>query len=266
MTMSRIGDHDGKAVLVVGATSRIGRSIAEAFLRAGANVMIASRNLKRLEQIAAEQEVEKSRCIAARLDVRDPKSVASAIKAVIAAFGRLDVVVNVAAVNFLAEAQHLSHTGLKAVLDVSGLGTFNLCKGAFKYWFREHGGAIINISATLHHGATAKQLHASAGKAAQESITRSLALEWGQYGIRINALAPGPIADTVGMEILVPEAEARIRVGRSTPIGRLGVPSEVADIVLYLASSQATLFHGAIIIADGGAILTGATRTVVAEG
>lgn len=259
-------DFSGKSILVVGATSQIGKSIAEAFLNAGGNVAIASRNLERLQEIAVGWAGRRGRCIAMRMDVREPKEIAAGMKTIIAEFGRLDVLINVAAVNFLVEADNLSHTGLKSVLDVSGLGTFNVAKGAFKYWFKEHGGSIINISATLHHGATAKQLHASAGKAAQESITRSLALEWGPYGIRVNALAPGPISDTVGMEILVPDASARERVGLTTPIGRLGLPSEVADICLYLASPQASLFHGAIIIADGGAILTGATRTVVAEG
>jgi len=263
--MSSSPSFDGQSILVVGATSEIGKYIADAFLVAGGNVTIASRNIQNLEKIAKGYGARPGRCLSMMMDVRDPRSVTTIIKATLKEFGRLDVVVNVAAVNFLASADTLSYSGLKAVLDVSALGTFNVCKGAFKYWFKEHGGHIINISATLHHGATAKQLHASAGKAAQESITRTLALEWGRYGIRVNALAPGPISDTVGMAILVPDPKARERVGKATPIGRLGTPQEVADIVLFMASEKAKLFNGAIVIADGGAILTGATRTVVAE-
>jgi len=164
--------------------------------------------------------------------------------------------VNGAAGNFLAPASQLSSNGFRTVLAIDALGTFNVCRAAFDRWLRDHGGAILNVSATLHYGATPLQIHASAAKAAVDAITRSLALEWGRLGIRVNGLAPGPIADTEGMARLAPGDVAE-KLAARIPLGRCGRIDEVATLALFLVSDASSLVHGTTVVADGGAWLAG---------
>jgi peroxisomal 2,4-dienoyl-CoA reductase len=121
---------------------------------------------------------------------------------------------------------------------------------------KEGGGVILNISATLHHGATPLQTHASAAKAAVDSITRSLAAEWGSLGIRVVGIAPGPIGDTEGVARLVPEG-MRDKITRGIPLGRFGTISEIANLAVFLATDAASLITGDTVIADGGQFLLG---------
>jgi len=173
-----------------------------------------------------------------------------------AELGRIDLVVNGAAGNFLAPAAQLSYNGFRTVMAIDALGTFNVCRAAFDKWLRDHGGSIINISATLHYGATPLQIHACAAKAAVDAMTRSLALEWGPLGIRVNGIAPGPIADTEGMAKLAP-GEVAARFERAIPLRRFGRIDEIGNVALFLASDAASLIHGETIVADGGAWLAG---------
>src|SRR5207247_6022759 len=141
------------------------------------------------------------------------------ILATVERFGRVDIVVNGAAGNFLCAADELSPNGFGTVVDIDLKGTFNVCRAAFAQ-LKEHHGQILNISATLHYLGTPMQLHVSAAKAGVDALTKNLAVEWGRYGIRVNAIAPGPIEDTEGMKRLVPEPikekiRQRVRLGRS---------------------------------------------------
>src|SRR5437762_5336781 len=145
-----------------------------------------------------------SQAFAVAADVRKPEEVEKAIAATIDRFGRVDIVVNGAAGNFLCKAEELSANGFGAVVDIDLKGTFNVCRAAFNE-LKQNGGQILNISATLHYLGTPMQLHVSAAKAGVDALTRNLAVEWGRHGIRVNAIAPGPIADTEGMKRLVPE-------------------------------------------------------------
>ena len=141
-------------------------------------------------------------------------------------------------------------------MAIDAQGTFNVSRAAFDRWLRDHGGHIINISATLHYTATPLQTHAAAAKAAVDSVTRSLALEWGSSGVRVNGIAPGPIADTVGMKKLAP-GDATAKLERRIPIGRFGRIDEIASLAVFLCSDGASLIHGTTIVADGGAVLIG---------
>ncbi|MDP6933797.1 MAG: SDR family oxidoreductase, partial [Myxococcota bacterium] len=171
-------------------------------------------------------------------------------------FGRIDVLVNGAAGNFLCPAAQLSPNGFRTVLEIDTAGTFNASRAVFDRWFSEHGGNIINISATLHYGSTPLQVHAAAAKSAVDALTRTLAAEWGPAGVRINAIAPGPIDETEGIARLLPQP-TRARLEGTIPIRRMGRIDEIAKVALFLAADASSLVHGEILVADGGAWLTG---------
>ncbi len=247
---------EGKVCFVTGGGSGICKGITQAFMAHGARAAIVSRKEERV--VASAQELSNEtghKCIGLAADVRDPSSVEVALDKTLQRFGRIDIVVNGAAGNFLAPASQLSYNGFKTVLDIDTLGTYNVSRAAFDRALRDNGGHILNISATLHYGATPLQIHASAAKAAIDSITRSLALEWGSLNIRVNAIAPGPIDGTEGMSRLAP-GDIKAKLEQAIPIGRFGQIREIANVALFLVSDAASLVHGEVVVADGGAWLS----------
>ncbi len=245
----------GKVAFVTGGGSGICKGIAHAFAAHGADVVLLGRNAERLEAAAAELRNDTGRRVLATAgDVREPDTIEAALDTTLETLGRCDIVVNGAAGNFLCPASQLSYNGFRTVMAIDALGTFNVSRAAFDKWLRDHGGHILNISATLHYTATPLQIHASAAKAAVDAMTRSLALEWGSSNIRVNGIAPGPIADTVGMQKLAP-GDATDKLVRLIPIQRFGRIDEIANIALFLCTPAASLIHGATIVADGGAML-----------
>ena len=248
---------EGKVAFVTGGGSGICKGITRAFMAHGANAAIVGRTAERLTATAEELSAETSRgCLACPADVRDPKAIEAALDATIERFGRVDIVVNGAAGNFLCPAATLSYNGFKTVVDIDTMGTFNVCRAAFDKGLQAHGGVILNISATLHYAATPLQTHAAAAKAAVDSLTRSLALEWGSLGIRVNAIAPGPIEDTEGMARLAPK-DMKQKLTDAIPIRRFGTIEDIANAALFLASDAASYVHGEIFVVDGGAWLPG---------
>ena len=247
----------GKVAFVTGGGSGICKGITRAFMAHGANAVIVGRKADRLEATARELSEETGReCLAAPADVRDPKAVEAALDATVERFGKIDIVVNGAAGNFLCPASQLSYNGFKTVLEIDTMGTWNVSRAAFERGLRDHGGLILNISATLHYSATPLQTHASAAKAAIDSLTRSLALEWGSMNIRVNAIAPGPIDDTEGMSRLAP-ADMKEKLAKAVPLGRFGTVEDIANAAVFLASDAASYVHGEVFVVDGGAWLPG---------
>lgn len=244
---------EGKVAFVTGGGSGICYGITEALMKHGARAAIAGRKADRLA--AAAEALGKStgrECLATPCDVREPPAVEAALAATLEKFGRIDIVVNGAAGNFLSPASQLSYKGFRTVMEIDALGTYNVSRAAFDARLRDHGGVILNISATLHYAATPLQIHASAAKAAIDSMTKSFALEWASLGIRVNGIAPGPIDDTEGMTRLAP-GDVKERIIKTIPIGRFGTIAEIADIALFLSTDAASLIHGETIVADGGA-------------
>jgi NAD(P)-dependent dehydrogenase (short-subunit alcohol dehydrogenase family) len=247
---------EGQAAVVTGGGSGIGAGIAKRLAEQGAKVALVGRTLAKLEAVAGEIRAAggEAQCHAA--DVRDYAAVEAAVNGAASAFGRLDVVVNSAAGNFLAPAAALSANGFRAVIDIDLCGTFNVSRAAFAHLSKQ-GGSIVSITATQGFVPTPLQCHAGAAKAGIEKLTRDLALEWGRLGIRVNAVCPGPIAETEGMTRLSPKDGGDF-LEKRIPLKRAGTIEEIAEAVLYLASPAAAYVTGATLLVDGGLSLIGA--------
>ncbi|KAG1365121.1 putative peroxisomal 2,4-dienoyl-CoA reductase [Cocos nucifera] len=192
-------------------------------------------------------------------DVRKREDSTRVIETTIRHFGKLDILVNGAAGNFLASPEDLSPNGFRTVLDIDSVGTYTMCHEALKYLKKggpgkgpSTGGLILNISATLHYTASWYQIHLCAAKAAVDSITRSLALEWGtDYNIRVNGIAPGAIEGTPGLRKLYPE-EMTSKTQEYMPLFKFGEKWDIAMAALYLASDAGKCVNGTTMVVDGG--------------
>jgi peroxisomal 2,4-dienoyl-CoA reductase len=245
----------GKVAFVTGGGTGITGGVARALADHGARLAIVSRKEENL--IAKKQFIEENggECLAMAADVRDIEAVENAVKQTAKHYGRLDIVVNGAAGNFLCPADQLSANGFGTVVDIDTKGTFNVCRAAFEE-LKKSQGQILNISATLHYLATPMQIHVSAAKAGVDAITRNLSAEWGRYGIRVNGIAPGPIEDTEGMKRLVPE-EIKAKIVRKIPLGRFGRIADIENAALFLCSDAASYINGVTLVVDGGHWLLG---------
>ena len=259
------GILNGHVAFVTGGGTGITGGVARAFAEAGASVALVSRKLEHLEPAAKAINDARAdnpnigEAFAVAADVRNFEEIEEAILAAVVRFGKIDIVVNGAAGNFLSPAEALSPNGFGTVVDIDLKGTFNVCRAAFAE-LKEHRGQILNISATLHYLGTPMQLHVSAAKAGVDALTRNLAVEWGRYGIRVNGIAPGPIEDTEGMKRLVPEP-VKEKLLKNVPLGRFGRISDIEKAALFLCSDAASFVNGAVLVVDGGQWLA-ATRFV----
>ena len=245
----------GKVAFVTGGGTGITGGVARAFAEHGAEVAITSRKMENLipmQQLITENGGE---CHAVTADVRDYDAVQNAIAETVEKFGKIDILVNGAAGNFLCAANDLSANGFGTVVDIDTKGTFNVCRAAFEELKRSQG-QILNISATLHYLATPMQIHVSAAKAGVDAITRNLTVEWGRYGIRVNGIAPGPIEDTEGIKRLLPKP-LKEKITRKIPLGRFGRIADIENTALFLCSDAASYINGVTLVVDGGHWLLG---------
>jgi len=240
----------GKAALVTGGGTGICRGIALRLAGAGCDVAIMSRSREHLEPTAGEIQRAGVRALALSGDVRDLSAVDSLVAQTASTFGRLDIVVNGAAGNFVCLAEKLSPNGFGTVIDIDLKGTFNVSRAAFPH-LKARGGAILNISATLQLLGTVGQAHASAAKAGVDALTRTLASEWGPAGIRVNGLAPGPVEGTEGVRRLTTSSSLTAIVAQC-PLGRLATIEEVANTAVFLCSDAASFITGVTLVVDGG--------------
>ncbi|XP_075797538.1 peroxisomal 2,4-dienoyl-CoA reductase [(3E)-enoyl-CoA-producing] isoform X2 [Microtus pennsylvanicus] len=226
-------------------------------LQHGCHTVIASRSLPRVTS-AAEKLVAATgrRCLPLSMDVRVPPAVMTAVDQALKEFGKIDILINCAAGNFLCPASALSFNAFRTVVDIDTIGTFNVSRVVYEKFFRDHGGVIVNITATLSMRGQVLQLHAGAAKAAVDAMTRHLAVEWGPQNIRVNSLAPGPISGTEGIRRLGGPQDSLKLKSLLSPLQRLGNKTEIAHSVLYLASPLASYVSGILLVVDGGSWMT----------
>ncbi|MBN9167580.1 MAG: short-chain dehydrogenase [Myxococcales bacterium 68-20] len=245
----------GKSALVTGGGSGIGAGIARLFAQHGAKVALVGRTAQKLETTASAIKEAGGVATIHPCDVRDYPALETAINDAADANGGLDVLVNSAAGNFLAPAATLSANGFRAVVDIDLCGTFNACRAAFAH-LSKRGGSIVSITATQADVPTPLQCHVGAAKAGIAKLTRDLALEWSKLGIRVTAIAPGPIEGTEGMSRLAP-GDAEQQLKSRVPLGRYGTIEEVANATLFLVSPASAYITGTTLLIDGGTSLIG---------
>ncbi|MCG3169430.1 MAG: putative 2,4-dienoyl-CoA reductase [Pseudomonadales bacterium] len=242
----------GRVALVTGGATGIGREICRVLGAHGARVALLSRNAENLRRAVEELGAEGITAHCEVADVREPEAVASAVAGTLAAFGRIDILVNNAAGNFPAPMTRISPNGFRTVVAIDLLGTYNVSRAVFDAWQSEHGGCIVNISAPFELKGVALQAHVAAAKAGVDSLTRSCAVEWGPYGIRVNAIAPGSIGGTEGLQRFSAAVAPDTRK-YANPLGLDGNARDVANAVLFFCSPAARFVSGQVIVVDGAA-------------
>lgn len=246
----------GKVALITGGSSGIGFEITRQLGLHGASVAITGRRSAVLEEATRSLRDEGIHAICIQGDVRKPEDCQRWADETVRQLGGLNILVNCAAGNFLAAAEMLSPNGFRTVMEIDTMGTFQMSRAAHGPLKKSGDGCIVNISATLHYGATFYQVHVSAAKAGVDSLTRSMALEWGEDGIRSNGVAPGPISGTAGMSKLMPGSSDEAKdaaAAAEIPLGRMGRKWDIAMAVLYLASPAAGFVSGHVMVVDGAA-------------
>ena len=245
-----------QVVFIAGGSSGINLGIASAFAEAGARVAILGRSQDKLDAATAQLRWHGGEVLGFAADVRDYEAVSAALAATAEQWGPVDIVVSGAAGNFLAPAASMSSNAFRTVVDIDLLGTFNVLRAAFAH-LRKPGASIINISAGQSWMPTPLQAHVCAAKAGVDQLTRTLAIEWGRSGVRVNAIAPGPIEGTEGMARLAPTPAAHQAWMRSVPLGRFGQLEDISNAALWLCSPQASYVTGVVLSVDGGLALGG---------
>ncbi|XP_076048906.1 peroxisomal trans-2-enoyl-CoA reductase-like [Oratosquilla oratoria] len=253
MSVFRHGLFKGKVALVTGGGTGIGKAITEELVTLGCKVVIASRKMDRLSKAVEELSPKESKVEAKVCNIRQENEVKNLISSIIKENGKLDFVVNNGGGQFLSSVSNMSTKGWNAVIDTNLNGTFHVCKEAYHQWMSSHGGAIVNITANMFRGMP-MMAHSGAARAAVENLTKSLAVEWAQNGVRINIVAPGSIySSTAKSHYGDHDLFGNSRPG--IPAKRVGTPQEVSSAVCFLLSPGAAFISGATLRVDAGASL-----------
>jgi NAD(P)-dependent dehydrogenase (short-subunit alcohol dehydrogenase family) len=245
-----------QVAIITGGGTGIGLAIALRLGELGARIVVGSRDSKHLEEGTTTLRHAGLDPLAVQIDVRKPDQVDEMIERVLRHFGRIDILVNNAAGNFISKAEDLSPNGWNAVVGIVLNGSFYCSRAVGRQMIaRGKGGAIVSVLANYVWTGSPGTIHSAAAKTGVMSMTQTLAVEWAPHNIRVNAVAPGPIESAGAAKQLWDTPEAVERITRSVPLGRWGQPSEVADAVAFLASSHASFITGEILTIDGGARL-----------
>ena len=248
-----------KRILITGGGTGLGKGMAHRFLKLGATIYICGRR----EQVLSETEAEMNRVAPGRIrsrvcDIRDLSSLEETVAA-IWKDGPLDILVNNAAGNFLARTEELSPGAFEAVIGIVLMGTINATMACGRRWLQAaHPGVVLNIAATYASTGSAYVVPSAMAKAGVVAMTRSLAVEWGDRGIRMNAIAPGPIPTEGAFSRLLPRPELEQFARERNPLRRFGTVEELANLAAFLVSDGSSYINGDVIVMDGGEQLQGA--------
>jgi NAD(P)-dependent dehydrogenase (short-subunit alcohol dehydrogenase family) len=249
----------GKTAWITGGGTGLGRAMALRFAELGATVALSARREEPLAETARAVEQAGGEASWATCDVRDPAAVETAFATLAERHGTVDILVNNAAGNFLCPAEDLSPNGFSAVVDIVLKGTFHCTRVAGRHWIeRGGGGTVLSIAATYAATGSSFVLPSACAKAGVVAMTRSLAVEWARHGIRLNAVAPGPIPTQEAFARLLPTKELAESRRKRIPAGRFGTPGELAELAAYLVSDAAEWMRGEVVTFDGGEWLYGA--------
>ena len=249
--------RQGKRILITGGGTGLGKGMARRFLELGATVFICGRR----KEVLAATETELSSAGTIHSHVCDVRSLEDVEKMVAAiwADGALDIVVNNAAGNFLARTEELSPRAFEAVIGIVLTGTINVTMACGRRWLTSgHHGTILNITTTYAATGSAYVVPSAIAKAGVEALTRSLAVEWGNRGIRLNAIAPGPIPTEGAFSRLLPRTDLEKLALQRNPLGRFGTIEELANLAAFLVSDGSGYVNGEVVVMDGGEWLQGA--------
>jgi NAD(P)-dependent dehydrogenase (short-subunit alcohol dehydrogenase family) len=245
-----------RVAVVTGGGTGIGLAVAKTLGGLGARIVIGSRNAKNLESGAADLLHAGLDPLTVQVDVRNPEQVDELVQRTLRHFGRIDILINNAAGNFVCRAEELSPNGWNAVVGIVLNGTFYCSRAIGRHMIeRGAGGSIVSILANYVWTGSAGTVHSAAAKAGVMSLTQTLAVEWARHRIRVNAVAPGPIESAGAARQLWNTPEAVQRIGETVPLKRWGKPEEVADAVAFLVSDHAAYITGEVLTVDGGAWL-----------
>ncbi|WP_294818976.1 SDR family oxidoreductase [uncultured Flavobacterium sp.] len=252
----------GKVIVVTGGGSGLGKSMTKYFMELGADVAITSRDLEKLQATAKELEEQTGgKCLAVQCDVRHYDQVENMLQAVLTAYGKADVLLNNAAGNFISPTERLSANAFDTIIDIVLKGTKNCTLAFGKHWIdvKQEKSAILNIVTTYAWTGSAYVVPSATAKAGVLAMTRSLAVEWARYGIRSNAIAPGPFPTKGAWDRLLPgDLKDKFDLAKKVPLKRVGDHQELANIASYLVSDFSAYVNGEVITIDGGEWLKGA--------
>lgn len=251
-----------KVIIVTGGGSGLGKAMSKYFLQLGAKVVITSRNLEKLIATADElaQETGGNRPLCFPCDVRNWGEVENVKIETIKELGRIDVLVNNAAGNFISPTERLTHTAFDSILDIVLKGTKNFTLSIGKYWIENKiPGTVLNIVTTYSWTGSAYVVPSACAKAGVLAMTRSLAVEWAKYNIRFNAIAPGPFPTKGAWDRLLPgDLQEKFDMRKKVPLRRVGEHQELANLAAYLVSDFSAYVNGEVVTIDGGEWLQGA--------
>ena len=252
----------GKTIIVTGGGSGLGKAMTKYFMELGASVAITSRNLEKLQNTAKQLEEETGgKCLAVQCDVRHYEQVENMRDEVLKEFGSVDVLLNNAAGNFISPTERLSANAFDTIIDIVLKGSKNCTMALGKHWIdtKQKDKTVLNIVTTYAWTGSAYVVPSATAKAGVLAMTRSLAVEWAKYGIRFNAIAPGPFPTKGAWDRLLPgDLKDKFDLSKKVPLKRVGEHQELANLAAYLVSDFSAYVNGEVITIDGGEWLKGA--------